>query len=129
MDFGRTGHEVDEVRTKGEDQVTSDKVFRDLDRLISEAAPSDRPGLVVALGARIAHLGAGLVAVPDARGDEVGSSGNDGWITPEEAAAIAKVPKRRIYEWARGRQWAHRPSRRCLRISRTGFGTWLASRP
>ena len=47
------------------------------------------------------------------------------WITPEQAAVIAAVPKERIYSWAKGQRWASRPSRRCLRIEETGFRRWL----
>ena len=49
-------------------------------------------------------------------------------LTPEEAAAIAQVPVRRLYGWAHGQEWAHRPSRRCLRIGETSFRRWLAFR-
>jgi hypothetical protein len=52
----------------------------------------------------------------------------DEWITPEQAATIARVPKRRLYQWATGQRWAHRPSRKTLRISRRSFERWLASR-
>ena len=50
------------------------------------------------------------------------------WITPEQAAEIAGVPVRRIYEWAKGQRWASRPSRRCLRVSERGFRRWLEAR-
>ncbi len=50
------------------------------------------------------------------------------WITPGRAAAIADVPVRRIYEWAKGQRWASKPSRRCLRISERGFRRWLEAR-
>jgi hypothetical protein len=50
------------------------------------------------------------------------------WITPQQAAEIAKVPKKRIYSWARGQKWASRPTRRCLRINEALFRAWLASR-
>jgi hypothetical protein len=53
---------------------------------------------------------------------------NERFITAEEAAAIAGVPTRRIYEWARGQRWATRPTRRCLRISEGAFRRWFASR-
>jgi hypothetical protein len=45
-------------------------VLGQLDRLIAEATPGDRPALVVALGARLAQLGAGLVGLAPARGVE-----------------------------------------------------------
>src|SRR4051812_5140420 len=49
----------------------------------------------------------------------------DRWITPDQAAEIATVPRDRIYAWARGQRWASRPSRKCLRISEPGFRRWL----
>jgi hypothetical protein len=50
------------------------------------------------------------------------------WLTPKEAANIAAVPTKRIYEWAQGKRWASRPTRRCLRIEEGGFRRWLAAR-
>jgi len=47
-------------------------------------------------------------------------------LTPAEAASIAKVPVKRIYEWARKKTWASRPTQRCLRIVESGFRRWLA---
>src|SRR5262245_3202203 len=38
------------------------------------------------------------------------------WLKPEDAAAIAGVPVKRLYSWAQGKRWASRPSRKCLRI-------------
>ena len=52
----------------------------------------------------------------------------EGFPKPQEAAAIAQVPPKRIYDWARGQRWARRPTRRCLRISEQGFRKWLQSR-
>ena len=49
------------------------------------------------------------------------------WITAQEAAKIAGVKSKRIYEWARGRPWASRPTKRCLRVYETRFRAWLAS--
>jgi hypothetical protein len=47
------------------------------------------------------------------------------WITPEQAATIASVPVKRVYDWARGKRWTSRPTRRCLRIDEAGFRRWL----
>jgi hypothetical protein len=100
----------------------------DLFRAIAEAEPSTLPALAVALGGRLAQLGAGMAECSSGRTTASQPPEAEDWITPEQAAAMAQVTKRRIYEWARGKRWAHRPSRRCLRISRAGFRTWLASR-
>jgi hypothetical protein len=47
------------------------------------------------------------------------------YLTVREAAAIAQASQRRIYEWARGARWAHRPTKRCLRIDEAAFRRWL----
>jgi hypothetical protein len=49
-------------------------------------------------------------------------------ITPEQAAAIAQVPVKRLYEWARKAKWASRPNKRTLRIDEAGFRRWLTGR-
>jgi hypothetical protein len=105
--------------------IMRDEVFSDLDILIRDAKADERPALVVALAARLATLGAKLV--PERQLPAV-SAESDLWITPDRAAAIATVPKRRIYDCARGKRWASRPSRRTLRISERAFRAWLATR-
>lgn len=50
------------------------------------------------------------------------------WLTPDEAGKIANVEPPRIYAWARGKKWASRPSKRCLRIAEEPFRQWLATR-
>ena len=50
------------------------------------------------------------------------------FITPAEAGQIAGVPDKRIYDWARNKRWAHRPTQRCLRIDEKGFRQWLLAR-
>jgi hypothetical protein len=52
----------------------------------------------------------------------------DRLLTADEAAAIAQVRTKRIYSWAQGQRWAHRPSTRCLRISEGAFRRWLEAR-
>ena len=42
--------------------MTALELLAELDRAIAQAAPEERPGLVVALAARLATLGAGLTA-------------------------------------------------------------------
>jgi len=59
-----------------------------------------------------------------------------GWIAPEVAANIAGFPLdtaqsrrrsvRKIYEWARGKAWANRPTRRTLLVNEAGFRAWLS---
>lgn len=50
------------------------------------------------------------------------------WISAEVAAGIASVPVKRLYEWASGKKWAARPTKRCLRIEEAAFRRWLGRR-
>jgi len=50
------------------------------------------------------------------------------WLTPAEAAAIAGATASQVYRWARGKRWASRPSRKCLRIDEAAFRRWLHAR-
>jgi len=94
-----------------------------LDNLIGASKPEERPALVVLLAARLAFLGARLVPEPKAPAAEP-----ETWITPDRAAEIASVSRKRIYGWARGKKWAFRPTRKTLRIAEKGFRAWLAAR-
>jgi len=64
-----------------------------VDEFICTAAPEDRPGLVVALAARLAHLGAALSG-PATNGNGASTPRPQpepgGWIAPEVAARIAQ---------------------------------------
>ena len=102
-----------------------DQALAGLDALIRDATPAERPALVVALAARLATLGAKLI--PE-RPVQIASADPERWITPDRAAEIAAVPKRRVYQWAHGKRWASRLSRKTLRISERGFRAWLAMR-
>ena len=56
-------------------------------------------------------------------------NGNGGrWLTPDEAAALASVPRRIIYGWSRKAGWkafSRRLSRKVLRIEEAGLRRWL----
>jgi excisionase family DNA binding protein len=91
-----------------------------LSRLVTEAhASGNEPQ-----GAAQTPGGTGGVA---SRGS-ASSAPNIRFLTPKEAARVANVPTRRIYEWAHEASWAHRPTRRCLRIDETAFRQWLSRR-
>jgi hypothetical protein len=102
-----------------------DEALAGLDARIEDTKPEERPALVVAPAARLATLGAKLT--PE-RPVPFASAEPEVWITPDRAAEIAAVPKRRVYKWARGKRWASRLSRKTLRISERGFRAWLAMR-
>ena len=57
-----------------------------------------------------------------------GDSFRSSYLTVPEAAAIAQATPRRIYEWAKDARWAHRPTKRCLRIDEAAFRRWLERR-
>ncbi len=107
--------------------MTAPEVFDALDRLIASSGPAARPGLVVALAARLAQLGATLAA-PTTSGNGRPAEEPERLLTPEQAAEVASIPVKRLYEWARGKRWANRPTRRTLRIEERGFRAWLSSR-
>jgi hypothetical protein len=52
----------------------------------------------------------------------------DRWLTPHEAATIARVQRRVIYGWSRRMDWrgfTRRLSRKVLRVEERGFRRWL----
>lgn len=104
--------------------VTVAEKIQVISNLVSELQLEDLPVLIGALEAAKAHAWLRLMAPPTPPKDPP----PDHFITAEEAAAIASVPARRIYEWARGRKWAHRPTRRTLRIGEAAFRRWLTTR-
>lgn len=87
--------------------------FAELDRAIAEAGPEERARLVLAIAARLARLAAPGMAAPRR------------WLTLEAAAELAQVPEVRVRKWARRAPWAHRPTRKTLRIDGDGFEAWL----
>jgi hypothetical protein len=87
--------------------------FAELDRAIAEAGQVERAQLIVAIAARLARLAAPATVAPTC------------WITPETAAELAQVPAKRVRAWSRRATWAHRPTRKALRIDRDAFEAWL----
>ena len=83
------------------------------------------PGELLAAGLEI--TGRGAAAMAQAK-DAPPPTPPSRFITPAEAGRIADVPDKRIYDWARGKRWAHRPTRRCVRIDEKGFRQWLSAR-
>ncbi len=92
-----------------------------LEHVLRQAEPQE----LVSLGSEI--QGRGLVALVALK-DAPPPASPSRLITPEDAARIASVPAKRVYDWARGKRWAHRPTKRCLRIDEKGFRSWLAAR-
>ncbi len=96
----------------------------DLGKLVEDASVAELAEVAAALEHARVKLALRLAAAPAPQPAAAGK-----WLTPEEAAAIARASKRQVYEWAIGKRWAHRPSRRKLLIDEAGFLAWLSSRP
>ena len=98
----------------------------DLNRLVAEARAEDLPALAGRL--HEAQLAAEMRVRQVERVVAPLAATAERWLTPAEAAAIAAVQVKRIYDWAQAKKWASRPSRRCLRINEAAFRAWLAGR-
>jgi hypothetical protein len=105
----------------------------ELDRLIAESAPEDRPALVVQLAARLAQLGA-VLAIPaqasDQRRAESAPEGSRGGklLTAQEAASIAGVSPRWLRRHTKGLRFRQDLSRKLARFEGAGFRRWLQAR-
>jgi hypothetical protein len=108
--------------------MTLPEVFTALARAPAEVALEDLPALLGRLveAEERARLRLRNEGAPPAGNEKPGEEG-ERWLTPEQAAGIAGIPVKRLYEWARGKRWASRPSRKCLRIAESRFRTWLAA--
>jgi hypothetical protein len=95
-----------------------------LSQLVAEAPPTELPSVLGALEAARATAWARLTLPAKPSTPEP----PERWLTPQEAAEICRSTKRQVYEWAMGKRWARRPSRRKLLIDEAGFRAWLASR-
>ena len=102
----------------------------DLAVIVHRVALEELPNLIGQLEAAKAAAWARLTApTPSTHGNGHGSVEQaTTWIKASEAAGIANVEVKRIYEWARGQRWASRPTKRCLRINVAGFSHWLSTR-
>ena len=95
----------------------------DLARLVDDARVEELPEVAAALELARVKLQLRLVApAPAPTRDAVR------FLTPDQAAEIAGIPTKRLYEWARKKAWAHRPNTRTLRIDEQAFRRWLESR-
>jgi hypothetical protein len=105
--------------------MTGPEAFEVLAETIRVAGPEELPALV----GRLVELEerARLRLRVELNGNSGRQEAEPEMLTPEEAASIVKVPVKRIYEWARGKKWASRPTKRCLRIEETGFRLWLTT--
>lgn len=80
------------------------------------------------LRARLTAPGPGVEPVAPAAAGDAEPDGPGAMLTASEAAAIARVHSRVVYGWSRRADWrafAHRLSRKVLRIEERGFRRWL----
>ena len=100
----------------------------DLRQLVAATAPEDLPEL----GGRLRE--AELLVEVRLRTAPMSGNGHgpereaEVWITPQQAAKIASIEVRTLYDWAANKPWASRKTKRCLRIDERGFRRWLSAR-
>jgi excisionase family DNA binding protein len=105
--------------------VTPETILAELDRLIGDAAPGERPALALALTARLGALAAGMAATPPAeRNDDQPADEN---LSVEEAARRLGVSKDWLYRHAGRLPFAVRIGRRLL-FSADGLYRWNRQR-
>lgn len=108
----------------------------DVRQLVADAALDELPALAGRF--REGELLVELRLRAEAPAPQTSAADQPEWITPEEAAAIARLPmateeqrarsRRRIYGWAAGAPWAKRASRKCLRVDEDRFRRWPVAR-
>jgi hypothetical protein len=105
-------------------------VFAALDQTIAQAPSEARPGLVVAIAARLALLGAGM-AVHDNQ-ERVPSmvAPNEELLTPEQAieAIGGCVGAKWLYRHTKGLKFRRDLSRKVVRFERAGLLRWAAAK-
>lgn len=109
--------------------LATDTALAALDRAIAQAPAEARPGLVVALAARLAHLGAGMSAT--AHHEPVRSPAvPEEMLTPEQAieAIGGHVSTKWLYRHTRGLRFRRDLSRKVVRFDRDGLLRWAAAK-
>ena len=99
-------------------------LFELLDQAIAESKPEDRPGLVVALAARLAQLGAGLLVPSVPRNS---AEGPDDSLDVDEAARRTGMSVSWLYKNARRLPFAAKQGRRVV-FSARGLERWRTRR-
>jgi hypothetical protein len=103
-------------------------VFAALDQTIAQAPSEARPGLVVALAARLALLGAGMAAPERVR--EPAAAPNEELLTPEQAIEIigGNVSTKWLYRHTKGLKFRRDLSRKVVRFERVALLRWAAAK-
>ncbi len=105
------------------ERMTLPEVLGALDQAIAQAAVEERPGLVVALAARLAALGAGLVAAPFAA-PEPAAEALDRNLSARETARRLGVSLPYLYKHSVEYPFVLHIGRRLL-FSARGWEAWL----
>jgi hypothetical protein len=103
-----------------------------LDQAIAATGPGDRPGLMVALAARLAQLGVGL-AVPATTGNRAPGPLQEGvderLLSPEQAAAVVGgVSAKWMLRHTKGLRFRRDLSRKVVRFEESGLRRWVGAR-
>ncbi len=110
--------------------MTAHDALGGLDAAIQDAAPEERPGLVVALAARLAQLGAGLSANGVAPRQPAEPEAGEQLLTPEQAlvALGGDVSRKWLLRHTRRLRFRRNLSRKVVRFEEGGLRRWAAAR-
>jgi hypothetical protein len=105
-------------------------VFAALDQAIAAAPSEARPGIVVALAARMAQLGAGMVAPNRDEPVPLPAEPSEQLLTPEQAigAVGGNVSLKWLYRHTKGLRFRRDLSRKVVRFERAGLMRWIATK-
>ena len=97
-----------------------------IDVAIEQATPGARPAVALALAARLVALASHMLkdSTPSLKVAEA-VDGSSNLITAEEAARIAGVTRRWIYDHTKGQRFRRELSRKSIRLDEVGFRRWL----
>lgn len=101
-----------------------DYVLNLLDEKLATAEPRAIPSLALALSSRLATL-ASVLAEHLGVSQDPSRPEPTRLLTPTEAAAIAGVTRRWIYDHTRGMKFRRDLSKKSIRIEEAGFRRWL----
>jgi hypothetical protein len=110
--------------------TAAEAVFAALDQAIAQAPSEARPGMVVALAARLAQLGAGMAAPNSDARVPVAAEPSEQLLTPEQAveAVGGHVSMKWLYRHTRGLKFRRDLSRKVVRFERSGLLRWVATK-
>lgn len=110
--------------------IANEAVFAALDQAIIGAPLEARPGLVVAIAARLALLGAGMVAPNSDEPAPLSPEPTEQVLTPQQAieAIGGNVSTKWLYRHTKGLRFRRDLSRKVVRFERAGLLRWIAAK-